>query len=223
MSSVGHARPALPAPKLLNRAQMRRLHPSAQSGFSFVELLITAAIVLVLYALVFAPSESAMQKKHLADCAEHLRKMHISLTLYANEHNDAYPVVPRATTSEAPLSLLVPKYTTDTSVFICPGTKMAALPGGAPFEDRKISYAYFMGLKSTDKGVPPLVTDAQIGAAIKLKGDALFSADGKGAGNNHLKYGGNILYTDGHVETSTPAAGRDFVLPPLAKLLNPKP
>ena len=64
---------------------------------------------------------------------------------YALDHQDQFPGTGGAQTSEAPLSLLVPKYTVRTDLFICPGSKERKLPSAEPFKDRRISYAYLMG------------------------------------------------------------------------------
>jgi prepilin-type processing-associated H-X9-DG protein len=47
-------------------------------------------------------------------------------------------------------------------------------------------------------------------------------AESEGApGGNHGKAGGNLVFTDGHIETIGSEAPRDFPMPPGAKLLNP--
>ena len=136
------------------------------------------------------------QTRRKAACAGHLGQMHIALSLFAAEHNGAFPVVAGATTSEAPLSELVPRYTTDTSIFLCPGRKPKALPGAEPFVDRRISYAYYMGRTLESPPDAPLVTDAQANLHAKQKGDALFSTNGSAPGHNHRAYGG----TPGHAQ-----------------------
>jgi prepilin-type processing-associated H-X9-DG protein len=148
--------------------------------------------------------------------------MHMALSLYAAENNDQFPVQPGATSSEPPLSELVPRYTTDTSLFICPGSKHRALPGAQPFADRHISYAYYMGLSRTAPAGAPLVSDAQVDQNAKRQGDAVFSGAGAAPGNNHRKFGGNVLFVDGHVETGDNAAMRDLPIPAGVVLLNPK-
>ena len=145
------------------------------------------------------------------------------LSLFAAEHNGTFPLVSGAASSEAPLSELVPKYTTDTNIFICPGSNASTLPGAQPFANRRISYAYYMGLKRDDSPDAPLVSDAQVDAHAKRQGDATFSANGNAPGNNHRRYGGNILFLDGHVETIDTTAPRDLVIPNEVVLLNPKP
>jgi len=199
---------------------LRRLHRS--NGFSFIELLFSTLIVMVLYMLVLKPSEESKQKKFKVECAENLRRAGLALTLYSNEHDGAYPAVKGATTSEVPLSQLVPKYTTDTAIFLCPGKSMKDLKAGEPFADQKISYAYMMGLRKSDGLSLPILSDSQVNGGIKPKGATLFSRDGAGLGSNHHQFGGNVLFTDGHVEACGQTAPRDMSLPAHVELLNPK-
>lgn len=193
------------------------------AGFSYIELLVSTALVATFYIMVLGPGSAMGQSRSKARCAEQLRQLHQCLVLFAAEHDGAFPAVAGATTSEAPLSQLVPLYTTDTSLFICPGSKDAALPGAASFADRRISYAYYMGLRSDAPHETPLLSDAQATNGAKRGGDALFSPIGAAPGNKHRRYGGNILFVDGSVETFHPLAPRDFPLPPGTALLNPRP
>ena len=196
--------------------------PRKAHGFSLVELLVVMAIVLVLYASMYGPSSASGQAKRRAQCAQQLQQMHMMLTLFAGEHDGAFPAA-RGTTSEGALSQLVPLYTTDTSVFICPGSGHAALPGAQPFADRRISYAYCAGLKRDADPAAMLVADALANTRAKLNGDTLFSTTGSAPGSNHRASGGNVLFVDGHVEMFGPIAPRALPIPPGATLLNPKP
>jgi len=119
------------------------------------------------------------------------------------------------------LSLLVPKYTADTSLFICPGSEDGALPSGQSIAKHRISYAYYMGLRSDSGAQWPLLSDAQINVDAKRKGDRLFSAENKRPGNNHRGFGGNVLFADGHVEDSSGEATADLPIPAGGTLLNP--
>lgn len=192
-------------------------------GFSYIELLVCTALVGVAYLMLLGPGSAIGQSRSKEQCLEQLRKMHQSLSLYAAEHAGRFPVVAGATSSEPALSELVPLYTTDTSIFICPGSKDTALPGAQPFASGRISYAYYMGLTSASPGDSPLVSDAQATTSDKDQGEPLFSPDGRGPGNKHRKYGGNVLFVDGHAESFGPIAPRSLPVPARSTLLNPKP
>jgi prepilin-type processing-associated H-X9-DG protein len=195
-----------------------------ERGFSYIELLISVTIISIAYVVMFGAGSKWGQTRRKAGCAANLAKMHMVLSVYAAEQDGGFPTVTGATTSEAALTGLVPRYTTDTSIFICPGGNQAELPSSQPFADRRISYAYYMGLNTrTASPDMPLVSDAQVNLAAKRKGDPLFSESGKAPGHNHRRYGGNVLFVDGHVETGDAMATRDFPVPGGTVLLNPKP
>lgn len=198
-----------------------RMH-SRSRGFSLIELLIVMALVTCGYAFMFGPHTAWSQTRAKARCAQQLQAMHAALSLFAAEHEGTFPSPADARTSEPALSQLVPLYTTDTSIFICPGSGHSALPGAEPFADRRCSYAYVSGLKRDAPADQPLAGDALATTGAKIAGEPLFS--GKSSGNNHRGHGGNVLYLDGHVETQDGLlATRDFPLPAGARLLNPKP
>ena len=196
--------------------------PRKTPAFSLVELLVVMAIVLIAYASMYGPSSASGQAKRRAQCVQQLQQMHTMLALFAGEHDGAFPAA-RWPTSEGALSQLVPLYTTDTDVFICPGSGDSALPGAQPFADRRISYAYCAGLKRDADPGALLVADALASTRAKLSGDPLFSTTGHAPGNNHRTAGGNLLFVDGHVETSGSIAPRALPIPAGATLLNPKP
>src|SRR5579863_4511063 len=123
--------------------------PGARNGFSLVELLIVMAIIVFLYTLYLSGGSRAYQKKQLAACEKNLETIYIALQTWANDNSNGFPTLVNAQTSEGPLSQLIPRYTTGTEYFTCPGCKDATLPDAQPFADRKISYAYYMG--HTDK------------------------------------------------------------------------
>ena len=180
-------------------------------------------IIFIVFTLFLSAGSKSGQEKRLAACQVNLQSIYAALNTYAPDHNGAFPAVPGASNSEVPLSLLVPKYTTGTEFFICPGGSDKSLPQARPFTDRKISYAYYMGWTLTDGAGAPLMSDAQINTAPKAPGQPVFSLDGKKPGNNHNKFGGNFLFGDGNVQFSP--ARLTLTLPSATNviLLNPKP
>jgi prepilin-type processing-associated H-X9-DG protein len=204
------------------RGNDSRARPGATAAFSLLELLIVIALMLVMFVVMYGGGSRGYQQKQLRVCQGNLKRTFVALEIYANDHEGAFPVKPEAGTSEAPLSLLVPKYTSLTEPFICPGSKDTRPPAGEPFEKRKISYAYYMG-RRTGAAVAPLLTDRQVNTLAKEKGQPVFSRDGKPPGANHNKYGGNALFTDGHAEASGPNAAFALPLDPGVLLLNPRP
>jgi prepilin-type processing-associated H-X9-DG protein len=168
------------------------------------------------------PSAEQRRRAGFAECAERLRKLHLALNIYANDHNGAFPMSPGARSAEQALTLLVPKSTSDTSIFICPASGQEVLPQAQPFPSRRISYAYASGLRKSDPPMTPLASDSFSGNPSKSAGGSIFSTDGKGTGSNHEKFGGNVLFLDGHIEQVGPQGSRDLTLPAHAVWLNPK-
>src|SRR5882724_6552995 len=138
------------------------------AAFSLIEMLLVIAILLLLTTLYWMPHKSDRQKQLKAACQKNLEKVYLALEVYANDHAGKFPDVPGARTSEEALDGLVPRYTSDTAVFICPASKDAPLPSGESFLKRKISYSYYMGRYSTNGNV--LVSDAQADALAKAPG-----------------------------------------------------
>jgi len=196
---------------------------SRVAGFSFIELLVVMALILIMYVMLYSPSARSHQMKMKAVCARNLRNVYTALQTYDRDQSGVLPAVTNAVTSEAPLSLLIPRYTTGTEFFICPGSGDKALPDATPFADRRISYAYYMGRKLSEGAGQPLMSDRQVNTEPKSAGDVVFSPDGKKPGNNHHKYGGNFLFCDGSIQASPARAAFKLLFPTNVTLLNPKP
>ena len=193
-------------------------------GFSLIELVVSMALVLTFAGLYLGGGRKGYEAKLKARCAEQLQAQGLALSLYAQEHDGAFPSLPGASSAEAPLSLLVPQYTTDTSLFICPAQGASALPPAVPFADRRISYAYYMGVKNgPDAGSLPLVSDSQVNTAPRRRSGALFTGRHGTLGGNHRSGAGNFLFVDDHVEAFEKDAPRDLSTPAGIELLNPKP
>jgi len=196
--------------------------PSTRQGFSLIELLVVLALMIILTTMMWGFGSESRQHAAQRDCRQNLEKIYLALQIYANDFSGRLPANTNAQTSDAALDALVPRYTVDTSIFICPGGKDSPLPSGVSFAGRKISYAYYMG-QHLGGAQQPLMSDQQINTLPKQAGDPVFSTDGKPPGNNHHKYGGNFLFGDGHAELSPPRLAFSLVTTQGVVLLNPKP
>jgi prepilin-type processing-associated H-X9-DG protein len=194
--------------------------PATTAAFSLIELLVTALIIMILFTMYWGGNSAQRQKSKMGVCRQNLQKNYIGLEIFANEHGGKYPEKQGAKTSAEVLDLLVPKYTADTSAFICPGSKDSTPPGGESIARRHISYAYYMG-RSSGKTDEALLTDRQVDTKSKATNQLVFSSNGKGAGNNHKQYGGNVLFCDGHAEASPPNSAFSLSLTQGVVLLNP--
>jgi prepilin-type N-terminal cleavage/methylation domain-containing protein/prepilin-type processing-associated H-X9-DG protein len=202
-------------------SEVRRAVCGHSTGFTLIELLLTLAIILILTSIYWAGGTGDPEKRKKT-CAQNLRKLHLVLQIYANDNGGLFPANPAARTSEEALDVLVPRYTSDTAVFICPGSRDSSLPSGKSIRSRRISYAYYMGLtpRQEDRA---LMSDRQVDAESKREGQVVFSPSGKPPGNNHKQTGGNLLFCDGHVEFAPVRAPISLVLTQGVVLLNPKP
>jgi prepilin-type N-terminal cleavage/methylation domain-containing protein/prepilin-type processing-associated H-X9-DG protein len=195
---------------------------NATAGFSLIELLVTLALLAVLSAMMYGFASGRHQRTQKQLCADNLQKVYLALQIYANDFKGALPENTNAQTSEAVLDVLVPRYSVDTSIFICPGGRDAQIPSGESFRNRKISYAFYMGSR-LDLPQNVLMSDRQANTQPKHAGDFVFSPDGKSPGNNHHKFGGNFLFGDGSVQGSGPQLAFPLATAPGVVLLNPKP
>lgn len=196
--------------------------PRATAGLSLLELLIVAALIVILSLMMYGFGSASHQRTQKQLCGDNLQKVFLALQIYGNDFG-RFPQATHAQTSEAPLDLLVPRYTADTAIFVCPGGRDAAIPSGVSLLKHRISYAYYMGRDTNAASRDVLMSDRQVNALAKAVGDPVFSQNGKGPGNNHHRYGGNFLFCDGSVESSEPTAAFSLALSNGIVLLNPKP
>jgi prepilin-type N-terminal cleavage/methylation domain-containing protein/prepilin-type processing-associated H-X9-DG protein len=192
------------------------------AAFSLIELLIVVALIAVLYAVYFSFSSPIHQRSQKELCSDNLQKLFLAMQIYVNDSGN-FPRNTNAQTSEQVLNVLVPRYTADTSLFICPGGRDSQIPSGILLTKSKISYAYYMGRSKDAPADAFLMSDRQINTQSKNPGDQVFSLDGKSPGDNHSKYGGNVLFCDGSVQTIGSMATFSLAFSNGVVLLNPKP
>jgi prepilin-type N-terminal cleavage/methylation domain-containing protein len=193
-----------------------------RNGFSLIELLITLALMIVVTTMMFGFASAKHQRDQKQLCADNLQKIYLAMQIYANDFGGKLPQNTNAVTSEDVLEALVPKYTADTSIFICPGGRDSQIPSGEPLTKHKTSYAYYMGWR-LDTPQIVLMSDRQVNTEPKRAGEFVFSTNGKSPGNNHHKYGGNFLFSDGSVQASGPQLPFSLAFTQGVVLLNPKP
>jgi hypothetical protein len=194
----------------------------AAAGFSLVELMITLALMIVMSVMLYGFGSASRQRAQKTACQGNLSKIYLALEIYAGDCGGKFPMTTNARTAEEALDVLVPRYSVDTGIFICPGGRDSALPAGESFRKRRISYAYYMGWPATNTA-GALMSDRQVDPRPKNEGDFVFSTTGKPPGNNHHKYGGNFLFCDGRIESTPPQLSFPLAVTPGIVLLNPKP
>jgi prepilin-type N-terminal cleavage/methylation domain-containing protein len=193
---------------------------TSSTGFSLVELLVVLALLLILTVMSTSRFNSSARHRDLARCQTNLQKVYLALSIYHSD-NGAFPFLKDAPNSAAALSLLIPKSTTVTEMFICPGSHDPELPEGERFANRRISYAYYMGRAADGSPADILLSDWQVNTAPKRSGEQVFSPDGKKPANNHYAEGGNLVSRGGEISACTPKASRDLMFVQPVALLNP--
>ncbi len=192
----------------------------SRAGFMLLELLIVVAIILVLTVLYWGSGTESREHRQRAACQQNLQGIYMALKIYADQQPGRFPVVTGAQTAAEALDVLVPQYTVDTSVFVCPASKDRPLPPGESIRKHRISYAYYMGRLDAG-GTEVLMSDWQVDGSSKTAGQLVFSANGQAPGNNHGNTGGNLLFTDGHADWCPPRAPGSLVFTQPVVLLNP--
>lgn len=192
---------------------------SGREGFSIVELLVVVVLLMVITTLLWSPRTGSRETSRQAACRSQLERIGMAMQLYANEHAGAFPRTNLARVSAEALCVLVPRYISDVNAFSCPG-KPRPVKAGQPLAGQTLSYAYYMGLNGA-QAARAILTDEQLNTHAKSAGQWLFSPDGKPPANNHGRSGGNLLFTDGHVEESPAKAAVPLELGPGVVLLNP--
>jgi len=197
--------------------------PRGDGGFSLIELLCVLVILIILTVVLDNRMSGSRHRSQRELCRKNLLEISLALNFYRNDNHGTFPLVKGAATSAEALSLLIPRCTTETAMFICPGSRDPALPEGESFAKRRISYAYYMGRSTNAAPDDVLVSDWQLNSLAKMRGQPIFSADGKKPANNHAADGGNLLKANGEVTSCGVLSPRDFPLPSGVTLLNPAP
>jgi hypothetical protein len=190
------------------------------------ELMVVMAIIMILFVLYWGGglgSAKFSKQRNFAGCAKNLQLIHTALLTFSADHNDQFPYAAKAEHSEDVLSVLMPKYISQSEPFICPSSPHRALTEGESFAKKKISYGYVMGFYKISDPSQWIMSDEQVNTNSKSAGDPIFASTNKPPGNNHAWFGGNLLMVDGSVKNIEPKAPYSLALTNGARYLNPKP
>jgi len=161
---------------------------SSRRAFTYLELIITAAIIAAAVIASFGIERKRRESRELQQCLENLRQIHVGLQLYATEHDGAMPGYGEALRySDEALGRLTPAYLADPALFVCPASRVPVPPAGESFAGQRISYDYrpLAEWDASDKTV--ILTDHGLGSGLAFP--------------PHPGSRGNILHMDGSCET----------------------
>ncbi|MFN3648273.1 MAG: type II secretion system protein [Armatimonadota bacterium] len=96
------------------------MHSTTRRGFTFLELVVTLAIVLTLVALLLPAFVSGREGARRTNCGSNLQQLGAALQLYALDHNGRYP--PEHDRWE-PLAT----YTKNEGIYRCPTAELRKL------------------------------------------------------------------------------------------------
>jgi len=164
--------------------------PESSRGLTFVEILVTLAVLGVLAAILI-PSASKMKASAMStQCVGKLRDIGIGLNNYFLENGRRYPDLATARESreeEIPtLDTVLLEYVPDEFIFQCPAdhSDFFERTGSSYFwnslvNGQRLGNMDLLGMKSHESGIP-VVSD-------------------KENFHKHIGDGVNVLYADGHV------------------------
>lgn len=112
-------------------------------GITIIELLVVAAIFMLVVTLLTPFVNMAKERSRRVSCESNLRNIRLALGAYAVEHGEGFP---------KELSELYPNYITDRTVFDCPASSVAGSP-------EKPNYIYTAGLKALSPAKSVVVED----------------------------------------------------------------
>lgn len=195
------------------------------SGFTLVELIVSIAIMSILFALLLPALARARESAWRANCTNNLRQIGIAFELYAQENKERYPAAsdPVSTSPfywlwmgrgwRTKLAEYIPGDKDNPGVFWCPSDSTAE----EDFEST--SYAYSMAFyhspeqinamsQVSDNYSNPVPTKPQKTASVRipskkiLVGEWYANHEAWGEDDGWFGLGGKRLYlfADGHVE-----------------------
>ena len=129
-------------------------------------LLVGIVVVGILAGLMLPALARAREQARRAQCMSNLKQFGLAVNMYAQDYNETFPPDTKVLFDEG--------YVTDPSLYRCPSSSVADMPGPG-----SSSYTYVSGLRTVDPA----------GYVIMYE-----------ASSNHGGDGMNALYIDGHVQ-----------------------
>jgi prepilin-type processing-associated H-X9-DG protein len=133
-----------------------------RSGFTFLELIVSLSLIMVLVALLFPVFARTRESARRTSCESNLRQIATACHLYAMDNNGHLPPDPGGNVWVE----MIQPYVKNHNVFTCPSESpeehrrySANYPVSAGSVSADIAYHYRGGLSNDDSGDEPLVRD----------------------------------------------------------------
>ena len=176
---------------------MRKLSKIKIGGFTLIELLVVIAIIGVLAALLLPAIAKARESAKRKQCVNNLKQIALAYAQYSDDFTGRMPTATGGTTIGDVAGALAPYVSYSGRLWICPSgpstNAVAATYTNNAAYAGSISYSFFPAAVWQDTTLYPLFWDKDVSANPPTTNTTWKATSAH-------KEGGNILWTDGHVD-----------------------
>ena len=165
--------------------------PHRATGLTLVEVLVIVAILGILIALCPCSCGIARERARRANCMSNLKQLGIGIAQYYDDHNNQ---MPRMDSIQHLATDIAPYIGYSPTLFVCPSDKTIR-PTTDISNVTASSYAIVTNAVWQSTPMTPLLFDK-----FQAHGLTVLTGSNTWSPQSAHKEGGNVLWTDGHVE-----------------------